>query len=108
MDVVVVASQGPEALPQTIIEAMCMGKAVIAPATGGIVEILEEGKTGLFAEVNEPNQLAATMLKLIHDPDTRRSLGRRAQERISHHDSREKFAEAIQVTLTNCLTQACH
>jgi glycosyltransferase involved in cell wall biosynthesis len=108
MDVVVVASQGPEALPQTIIEAMSMGKAVIAPATGGIVEILEDGKTGLFAEVNEPNKLAGTMLKLIHDPDTRRSLGRSAQEKISHHNSREKFAEEIQLTLKNCLSQEGH
>ena len=65
MDVVVVASQGPEALPQTIIEAMSMGKAVIAPASGGIVEILEDGKTGLFAEVDEPEKLAAAMMKVI-------------------------------------------
>ena len=108
MDVVVVASQSPEALPQTILEAMSMGKAVIAPAAGGIVEILEDGKTGLFAEVNEPNQLATTMLKLIHYPDTRKSLGRSAQERISHHDSRETFAEEIQLTLKNCLAQEGH
>jgi len=105
MHIVVVASQGPEALPQTIIEAMSLGKAVIAPASGGIIEILEDGKTGLFAEVNEPNKLAATMLKLIHDPDTRESLGQAAQERISLHDSRQKFAEAIQFTLKSCLAQ---
>jgi len=105
MDVVVVASQGPEALPQTIIEAMSLGKAVIAPASGGIVEILEDGKTGLFAEVNEPNKLAATILKLIHDPDIRKSLACTAQERISRHNSREKFAEAIQSTLKSCLAQ---
>jgi glycosyltransferase involved in cell wall biosynthesis len=108
MDVVVVASQGAEALPQTIIEAMSMGKTVIAPAAGGIVEILEDGKTGLFAEVNEPNRLAATMLKLILDPDTRNSLGCSAQERISRHDSREMFAEAIQLTLKNCLAREGH
>ncbi len=108
MDVVVVASQGAEALPQTIIEAMSMGKAVIAPAAGGIVEILEDGKTGLFVEVNEPNRLAATMLKLILDPDTRNSLGCSAQERISRHDSREMFAEAIQLTLKNCLAREGH
>jgi glycosyltransferase involved in cell wall biosynthesis len=105
MDVVVVASQGPEALPQTVIEAMSLGKAVIAPASGGIVEILEDGKTGLFAEVNEPNKLAATMLKLIHDPEIRKSLACTAQERISRYDSRERFAEAIQSTLKSCLAQ---
>ena len=105
MDVVVVASQGPEALPQTIIEAMSMGKAVIAPASGGIPELLEDGKTGLFAEVNEPNQLAAAMLKLIHNPEIREFLGRSALEKISGQDSRKKFAEAIQFTVESCLTQ---
>ena len=105
MDVVVVASQGPEALPQTVIEAMSMGKAVIAPESGGIVEILEDGKTGLFAEVNEPNKLAATMLKLTHNRDIRKSLGSSAQERISRHNSRETFVGEIQSTLKNCLAQ---
>jgi glycosyltransferase involved in cell wall biosynthesis len=105
MDVVVVASQGPEALPQALIEGMSMGKAVIAPASGGIVEILEDGKTGLFAEVSEPDKLAATMMKLIHGSDVRKSLGSSAEERISRRHSREKFAEAIQSILKSCLPQ---
>ena len=105
MDVVVVASQGPEALPQTIIEAMSMGKAIIAPASGGIPEIVDDGKTGLFAKVDEPERLAAAMLKVIREPDVVKSLGSNVQERISRHHSREKFGEAIQSTLKSCLTQ---
>ena len=105
MDVVVVASQGPEALPQTVIEASSMGKVVIAPASGGIVEIVEDGKTGLFVEVDEPEKLAAAMLKVVREPGILKSLGSTAQERISCHHSREKFSEAIQSTLRSCLTQ---
>ena len=105
MEVVVVASEGPEAFPQTIIEAMSMGKAVIAPASGGIVEIIEDGKTGLLAAVDEPNKFAAAMLKLIHAPDIRKVLGRSAQERILGQDLRKKFVEAIQSTLKSCLAQ---
>ena len=105
MDVVVLASQGPEALPQTISEAMSMGKAIIAPASGGIPEIVDDGKTGLFAKVDEPEGLAAAMLKVIRNPHVLKSLGSNAQERISRHDSRETFGEAIHSTLTSCLTQ---
>jgi len=105
MDVVVVASQGPEALPQTVIEAMSMGKVVIAPASGGIVEIVEDRKTGLFAEVEEAEKLAGAMLKLIHEPDVRKFLGSSAQERISRLQSSEKFGAAIQSALTSCLAQ---
>jgi glycosyltransferase involved in cell wall biosynthesis len=105
MDVVVVASQGPEALPQTLIEGMSLGKAVIAPASGGIVEILEDGKTGLFAEVNEPHKLAAAMMKLIDDSNLRKFLGRTAQERVLRSHTREKFSEVIQSILKSCLTR---
>jgi glycosyltransferase involved in cell wall biosynthesis len=105
MDVVVVASQGPEASPQTILEAMSMGKAVIAPAAGGVLEMLENGQTGVFAEVNQSNLLAAAMLKLIDSPEMRRSIGRSAQQQVSRRNSREKFAEAIQSTLKDCLGQ---
>jgi glycosyltransferase involved in cell wall biosynthesis len=105
MDVVVVASQGPEALPQTVIEAMSMGKVVIAPASGGIVEIVEDSKTGLFARVDQPEKLAAAMLKVVREPDILKSLGSRAQVIVAAHHSRERFGEAIQSTLRGCLTQ---
>jgi glycosyltransferase involved in cell wall biosynthesis len=64
MDIVVVASQGPEALPQTIIEAMSMGKAVIAQLRG-IVEVLETERQDCLKERTE--QIGATMLKLLHN-----------------------------------------
>ena len=103
MDVVVVASQGPEALPQILMEAMSLGKAVIAPASGGTLEMIEDGRTGLLAEQATPNQLAAAMLRLIRNPSMRTSLGRSARGEILRHGSREKFAEAIQITLKHCL-----
>ncbi len=103
MDVIVVASQGPEALPRAIIEAMFLGKAVIAPPSGGVMEILEDGKTGRLVEVTQPIEVAASMLELILNPQTRESLGLRAKERIAHHISREQFAEEIQLTVRSCL-----
>jgi glycosyltransferase involved in cell wall biosynthesis len=84
---------------------MSMGKAIVAPGTGGIVEMLEDGKTGLFAHVKQPNHLAAAMLKLIDDGETRRSIGRNAQQEVSQVDSRRAFAEAIQLTIENCLAR---
>jgi len=107
MDVVVVASQGPEALPQIIMEAMWLGKAVVATASGGIVEMLD-GTTGLLGKMDSPTELAAAMLKLIQEPDTRLALGSNAQERISRQYSRQEFAKAIRLTLKECMSEEGH
>jgi len=102
MDVVAVTSQGPEALPQIIMEAMWLGKAVVATASGGIVEMLD-GTTGLLGKMDSPTELAAAMLKLIRERDTRLSLGSNAQERISRQYSRQEFSKAIRLTLKECM-----
>jgi len=102
MDVVAVTSQGPEALPQIIMEAMWLSKAVVATASGGIVEMLD-GTTGLLGKMDSPTELAAAMLKLIRERDTRLSLGSNAQERISRQYSRQEFAKAIRLTLKECM-----
>jgi glycosyltransferase involved in cell wall biosynthesis len=105
LDAVVVASQGEEALPQTILEAMSLGKVVIAPNLGGIREILEDGRTGLALQKAEPDELATKMLQLIYNPGKRRSLGLRAQRKAIAQFSRKEFEEGIRLTVVSCLRE---
>jgi len=105
LDAVVVASQGEEALPQTIIEAMSLGKAVIAPNLGGIREMLEDGRTGLSLQRTDPDELATKMLQLIHNPEKRRSLGLGAQRKAIAQFSRKEFEEGIRLAVTSCLRE---
>src|SRR5437879_10732817 len=58
LNVVVLASQGPEALPRTLIEAMYLGKLVIAPDQESIREIVENGSTGFLVDQAKPDLLA--------------------------------------------------
>jgi glycosyltransferase involved in cell wall biosynthesis len=105
LDVVVMASQGEEASPQTVIEAMSLGKVVIAPNLGGIREMLEDGRTGLLMERAEPNELATKMLELIRNPGKRSSLGSRAQRKAIAQFSRKEFEEGIRLTVASCLRE---
>lgn len=47
-----------EAMPQTLIELMALGKIVIASKTQGAKEVIVDGKNGFLFEVDDEKQLA--------------------------------------------------
>ncbi len=47
-----------EGLPVAILEAMALGKPVVAAAAGGVPGIVKDGETGILVEPNEPIALA--------------------------------------------------
>ena len=105
LDVVVLASQGPEALPRTLIEAMYLGKPVIAPDQEGIREIVENGQTGFLVDQPKPELLADKMLELIQCPRKRESVGMKARNRVMTFCSWKKFERELRLTLANCLNE---
>ncbi len=56
------------------LEAMASATAVIATHTGGIEEVIEDGRHGLLVEPGDPHALAAAMTRLLCDDDLRRRL----------------------------------
>jgi glycosyltransferase involved in cell wall biosynthesis len=59
-----------EALSMTALEAMALGKPIVAgDSTPGMMEILDGGKAGLLVNVTRPQEIAQAMLLLQNDPD---------------------------------------
>jgi len=58
-----------------IIEAWACKKAVIATKVGGIVDIIENQKTGILVEPDNPGALANAIVSLVRDQDLRRVMG---------------------------------
>lgn len=50
-----------------LIEAMACGKPVVATTAGGIPEIVENGKNGLLVQPDDPQALAAALIKVLSD-----------------------------------------
>lgn len=75
--VTIVASRY-ENFPNVVLEAMAYGCPLAATRTGGIVEIIEEGLNGVLARPEDPEDLAATVLRLLEAPEFAAELGRRA------------------------------
>jgi glycosyltransferase involved in cell wall biosynthesis len=95
MDVAVNASEG-EPFGIVLIEAMAAGVPVVAVASGGPLEIVEDGVTGLLAPSGEPAALAAAIEELLADPDRCRAIAAAAARRC-----RERFTAArMSATLT--------
>jgi glycosyltransferase involved in cell wall biosynthesis len=74
-DVVVHSSRRGEPFGLVVVEAMALGRAVIASRSGGPEEILDDGTTGLLVRQDDVNELAAAMNGLVADRARRADLG---------------------------------
>ena len=61
-----------------IVEAMAAGLPVVAAASEGALEIIEDGLSGKLVPVDDPEALAQTINDLLEDPHERARLGRNA------------------------------
>jgi glycosyltransferase involved in cell wall biosynthesis len=66
-----------------VAEALACGKAVVASAVGGIPEIIEDGRSGVLVEPDQPAALARELLALLADDSLRESLGQAGYERVT-------------------------
>ncbi len=66
-DVQIVPSEWPEVFGNVIVEAYAYGKPVIASTSGGIPELVYEGKTGLLVPPGDVMALAVAMQRFIDD-----------------------------------------
>lgn len=78
--VVVVNTSIVEGLPLTVLEAMDMGKAVVASDVGGTSEIIEDGINGFLCLPKRPDLFAQRISYLLDTPALRDLFGRNASE----------------------------
>jgi glycosyltransferase involved in cell wall biosynthesis len=76
-----VLASASEACPLVVLEAMALGRAVIAPEVGGLRELVIERETGLLFPPDSLESLADRMLEVARRPDLADELGRRGAAR---------------------------
>lgn len=81
LDVLILPSVENEDFPNVILEAMALGKPVIASQIAGTPEQIVEGVTGLLVSPRNAGQLADAILRLIDCESMRISMGRASLDR---------------------------
>ncbi len=61
--------------------AYAFGKPVVATAVGGIPDVLEDGRDGLLIPPRDSSSLAAAVISLLQDRESRQQMGQRALEK---------------------------
>lgn len=84
LDVVVLSSRS-EGLPFVLLEAMAVGRPVVATAVGGNAEAVEDCVTGLLVPSENPPALAAALASLLERPEEARAMGVRGGRRVREH-----------------------
>lgn len=70
-----------EGMPRTIIEAMMMGKPVVATNIRGCREEVVDGETGVLVPIKDARRLAEAVSGCLRDPAGARLMGARGRER---------------------------
>ena len=71
-----------DACPTVLLEAMAVGRPVVAAASGGIVDLVDDGVTGLLVPPGDPAALATALSTILDDPRRASAMGRAGLERV--------------------------
>lgn len=83
-----------EGMPNTVLEAMACGLAVVVSDIGGNDQLVDDGRTGLLFKLSEPERLTEAILRLAQDAQLRSQLGRNATALVTANHSWRNVARA--------------
>lgn len=84
-----------EPFGRTLIEAMLVSTPVVATASGGNIEAIRDGATGLLVTPERPEALADACLSLLADPARSAKIATTARADARYRFGEEKHAEAV-------------
>jgi glycosyltransferase involved in cell wall biosynthesis len=84
-----VMSSVQEGLGTAVLDAMALGKPVVATNSGGIPEIIQDGQTGRLVRPADPAALARGIIEMLTNTDNAKLMSARGQEMVRQNFSVE-------------------
>ena len=83
-----------DAFPIALLEGMATGLPVVGTRVPGIMEQVTP-EVGMLVAPDDPAALASAILKLVHEPRLRETMGAAARERVAREFSVERQAQGL-------------
>jgi glycosyltransferase involved in cell wall biosynthesis len=106
IDICCVPSTEPEPFGLVAVEAMALGKAVVAARHGGLPEIIDHCGTGLLFQPNNAVELADALSSLILDRPLRARMGAAARQMVALKFSAEEMSGALSACYRSVLRKS--
>ena len=85
-----------EGLPVTILEAMALGRPVVATAVGGVPAVVKNGVTGLAVEPARPDRLADAIERLLEHPADAHRMAEAGSRLVAEEYGLERMVRAFE------------
>jgi len=92
---------GSEGFPTVVLEAMYLGKAIVATNVAGVPEQITHEEQGILIEPSDPVILEQSLFRLIEDQALRAKLGCSAQHKAKTQFSATSYATGFQQIYEN-------
>ena len=86
VDIYCAPQTGGESFGIVLVEAMSAGAAVVASDLGAFSRVLDDGAAGVLFTTGDSDDLARTLIKVLHDPALRTSVTSHAREAVPQYD----------------------
>lgn len=87
----------PDACPTVAMEAMAMGRPVIASRIGGLTDIVVDGETGCLVPPGNVQALRDAIYHLLRDPGQRARMGMMAKQRVVAFHAKDVVSHIEQI-----------
>ena len=85
-----------ESFPNALLEAMAAGLPAVASAVGGVLELVDHGRTGLLVPPGDAGALAGALSRLLTEPALSRAIGRAARAHVEVTYSFERMVAGFE------------
>lgn len=92
-----VLSSSWENFPHMVVEALAVGTPVVATATGGVSEIVQDGRNGLLVPPGDPEALAAAIRRFFEDEALQKRLRAAAVESVAEYEPQRVYDRLEQI-----------
>ena len=83
-----------ESFGMAVLESMVLGTSVIGgDKSGNIPALLENGKAGILCDINSPQEIANSIIKLYSNPKLNENLRKNAYNSVHHNYTEDKIIE---------------